>query len=76
MSKAKDKDSLSTLGKKAEKALTTQLDLITKDMSKTDSKYSLTDFMKVMDRVLKLEAIKAKTDDTEGDFFTNRGDEE
>lgn len=39
-------------------------------LTDTDPDASLTDKMKIVDRILKLEAIKAKMDDdTEGDFF-------
>lgn len=78
MSKAKPdaKDTLSPLGKRMERVLTTQLDIIEKDMKVKGEKYSLTDLMKVADRVIKLEAIKSKANDEEGAFFTQPGDED
>lgn len=50
------------INKKLEKAIQ---GLLTEVMSKTNAeKYSLTDRMKVIDRALKLEAIRLKADDS------------
>lgn len=72
---SKEESKFSALGAKAERVLQTQLDIIEKDMKESvkenrDPKYSLTDLMKVMDRILKLEAIRQRMDDDgEGSFF-------
>lgn len=81
MTKAKDKaapkppadksSKLSALGVLAETLLKSQLDDMDADL-KLEVKarqYSLTDRMKVLDRIIRLEAIKAKSDDDEGGFF-------
>jgi hypothetical protein len=71
MTKEKESEKLSPLAKKAEKALMKALDDIVSDFKISGSKYSLTDLMKVSDRVLKLEAIRNSVkDDGEGSFFT------
>ena len=77
MTKKDEDNKLSPLAKKAEKALIKALDDITREMSHAESKYSLTDLMKVTDRALKLEAIRNSVkDDGEGSFFTAGGYEE
>ena len=74
MSKEK-KDKLSPLGIEIEKTLKATLADMTKDakLPKEQREYSLTDRMKVMDRALKLEAIRAKMEDDEGSFFNAAG---
>lgn len=68
---------LSALGRKAEAVLKAKLAEMEKDIEESraggkEPKYSLTDFMKVMDRVLKLEAIRNRmADDGEGGFYSS-----
>lgn len=73
MSEAKkDSGGLSGLGKKIEASLAALLRDIDADLKKTNGEprqYSLTDRMKVMDRCLKLESIKARIEEPEGSFF-------
>lgn len=72
-----DDSKLSPLGRSAEKVLKKQLSKIENDMESTEPKYTLTDFMKVMDRVLKLESIRMRSsDDDEGNFFNRKGAED
>lgn len=73
MTKAKASNKLTDLGTSAE----TMLALILKDMNKDIKlkdaearKYSLTDQMKVLDRIAKFESIRAKITDDEGSFFS------
>ena len=73
------KENLSSLGKQAEKLLSAIMDDMEKDAKSAKKnkdhkpKYSLTDHMKVLDRVGKFEAIRAKLDTPEGSFFNNGG---
>lgn len=68
---AKKDDKLSPLAKKLEVTIRKVLDDIARDIDRKEAKYSLTDFMKVADRALKLEAIRnAVKSDDEGSFFT------
>lgn len=73
MTKKAAEDKLSPLGRRMERVLITQLDAIEKDMKAKGDKYSLTDLMKVSDRVLKLETIKSRQNDEEGGFFSPQG---
>lgn len=73
---------LSSLARRAEKVLKSYMDDMEKDIKAAskggkDQKYSLTDLMKVTDRILKLEDIrnKSKTDET-GGFFNEQDEEE
>ena len=78
------KENLSSLGKQAEKLLSAIMDDMEKDAkaAKKDkdhkARYTLTDHMKVLDRVGKFEAIRAKLDTPEGSFFTGgaKGDDD
>lgn len=68
---------LTGLGDSAETLLAKIIKDMDKDM-KVDAekrKYTLTDQMKVLDRIAKFESIRAKITDEEGQFF-NAADEE
>ncbi len=62
---------LSALGALAETLLKAQLEDMEKDLQLEVEKrqYTLTDRMKVLDRIIRLEGIKAKIEDEEGEFF-------
>jgi hypothetical protein len=69
---------LSKLGQEIENTLAALLkEVMAKPKKGADGKiveqFTLTDKMKVLDRALKLEAIKAKADGDEGGFFTDLG---
>lgn len=79
---------LSDLGKQAEKLLTATLEEMEEDAKaakaalksgkKYEAKFTLLDRMKVIDRVGKLEAIRAKLETPEGSFFSGgaQGDDD
>jgi hypothetical protein len=76
VTKKKKTTGLSTLGDSAERVLTEVLKDMEADMKleRKDRIYTLTDHMKVMDRVAKFEAIRAQLknpDEGEGSFFRN-----
>lgn len=74
----KTSSKLTVLGDEAEALLTVVLKDMKKDM-KLDTqarKYSLTDQMKVLDRIAKFESIRAKIVDDEGQFFTEEPTED
>jgi hypothetical protein len=89
MARPKKDDRLSPLARKAEATLKRVLDLIAKDFEAVEKagrnkdgtprqigQYTLTDFMKVADRALKLEAIRLSVkDDDSGSFFTQAAEE-
>lgn len=75
MGRKKRDTTLSAAGQRAEKVLTTLLDDMAKDakLKADDRRYTLTDAMKIIDRVAKFEMIRARVkEDDEGSFFTKR----
>lgn len=78
MTKKKEPSGLSRLGDNAEKMLKIVLDDMQADWKRKveERKYSLTDVTKLIDRVAKFEAIRAKLTDDEGGFFKNKGGQE
>lgn len=73
----KTSSKLTSLGEDAEALLATILKDMKKDM-KLEPKarlYSLTDHMKLMDRIAKFESIRAKITDEEGAFFDEPPDD-
>lgn len=80
MPKKPDTSGLSALGKRLERMLEAQLQDMEKDIKAhpdgAGRRYSLMDHTRVMDRAIKLEAIRAKMDtEKEGDFFAQPPDE-
>ena len=75
MSRKKKPDSgkLTYLGEAAEAMLKDVLRDMKADLKAPaeSRQYTLTDHMKVIDRVAKFEAIRSKINDSEGDFFHN-----
>jgi len=76
VTKPKEKSKLSKLGQRVEKLLEAQLKAIESDIaacakdSDRIAKFSITDLNKVLDRALKLEAIRNKVEgDVEGGFY-------
>ena len=66
---------LGHLGIAAESLLKVVLDDMKRDAKEKGKKYTLTDQMKIIDRVAKFEAIRAKISDDEGGFFDQPTDE-
>jgi hypothetical protein len=63
---------LDALGQKAEKALMSMLDEVTKPQGAAtppEERITMLEKMRVIDRVLKWQAIKLKAEDDEGGFF-------
>lgn len=74
--KKAEKSKLSSVAAEAERTLKTVLQDIKKDMKNPAKErvYSLTDLMKVMDRIARFEAIRNKVaDGGEGSFFNDDG---
>lgn len=79
-----EKSKLSALGQELEKSLIKILRDLDKEVKTENAdgttvmkpKYDLLDKMRVYDRALKLEAIKAKITDDEGSFFGQPGADE
>ena len=70
---------LDALGQKAEKALMAMLDEVTKKQDEStppDERITMLEKMRVIDRVLKWQAIKLKAEDDEGGFFNFGAGEE
>lgn len=77
MTKPRPKSSLSPIGAKVERLLDDLMIDMSRDIKAhpdgKDRRYTLTDHMKIADRVLKIEAIKARIkEDDDGAFFNNR----
>lgn len=68
-------NTLSKLGREAETLLAAQLKDMERDLKKPkkeDRQYTLLDRLKVIDRIAKFEAIRAKMSDEEGSYFNGR----
>lgn len=84
MTKPKPKSKLSALGDSAEVLLSGIMKEMKSDLKRPADKkpgdggrrYSLTDQMRVLDRVAKFEAIRAKMGEDEGEFFDQPPEEE
>lgn len=74
----KTSNKLTALGDSAETLLAKIIKDMEKDMKQLPEqrKYTLTDQMKVLDRIAKFESIRAKIVDDEGQFFTEEPPEE